>query len=412
MLRSWRHSILVALILSCSLLSSCGGSTGSGNSGYSSAGSGANLSEGGLRSQYGTIAIVELSGSYEQMGRQYGRLLRKELQAFYALAIEDFFIGQKGYRFERLKTITWALFDQYPAQYQDFFRGMAETSGLTMDQVLILNAIELIPMLNHATPGGRCCGIAVWGDYTSDGQLFFGRNNEDPGLPKGFARYLVVTVLKPEQAETQTALINYAGVFYCATGMNNHGVFLEINSGPWGGYEADRIPSTVALYDFLQNSSSQADLGERLLSLGASLNLIVNVADAGGACSYECSFDGGLPRQPEAEGFLASTNHFLNPAWGITPQEDAGKTIERYNNLVAYGTGHKGQFDADLLMQLLDTPVEEGGATLTDSILFQVIAAPSQPGLWIKIPAAQDWTPIPLEQFFSLPGTNTGRSRT
>ncbi len=49
---------------------------------------------------------------------------------------------------DELNTIAWALFDRYPQRYKEILYGMAETSDLGLDKVLLVNALEWFPKIN------------------------------------------------------------------------------------------------------------------------------------------------------------------------------------------------------------------------------------------------------------------------
>jgi hypothetical protein len=161
--------------------------------------------EGGKLYRAGQVSVLELTGNYRQMGRQYGILLKNELRDLYNVAVEAFFIKKQGIARERLDTIAKAMFDPYPRRYKEIIYGMAETSGLGLDKQVLLNAIEWFPKIGHLSYG-RCSGIAVWGPYTSGGSLVFGRNNDDVPLYKDFARFMVVSVFKPHDGSLPAAI--------------------------------------------------------------------------------------------------------------------------------------------------------------------------------------------------------------
>ena len=98
--------------------------------------------EGGKRYRAGKIGVVELTGSYRQMGRQYGTLLRGELGTLYRDAIEDFFVKKRGFSEDRLRTIAKSLFDLYPRRYKEILYGMAETSGLGIEKHILARIIR------------------------------------------------------------------------------------------------------------------------------------------------------------------------------------------------------------------------------------------------------------------------------
>jgi hypothetical protein len=356
--------------------------------------------EGGRLYRAGAISVVELAGTYRQMGRQYGRLLGGEMKTLYRDAVEEFFVKKRGIPRDRLRTIAGSLFALYPQRYKEIFYGMAETSGLGIDEHLLLNAIEWYPKINHLV-FDRCSGIAAWGPYTSGGPLVFGRNNDDDPLYKDFARFMVVAVFKPNDLSLPAALINYAGVIYNATGMNNEGLFIELNSGPWMGFALDRASIFVTLFSILQDFSSLAEADPALRSILANLSSIVNAADRSRAYSYESSLYDTRRRDQDRDGLLAATNHFVDPTWNLAQVDDraASATMARRRNLLTLAEKYRGRFDPRVMMKVLDTTIEQGGATVEGTI-YQVIAVPAGLTLWLKVPGLQDWTEVGLAPLF------------
>ena len=356
--------------------------------------------EGGKLYRAGKINVVELRGNYRQMGRQYGMLLKNELRDLYNVAIEDFFIKKRGIASERMDTIARAVFDPYPRRYKEIIYGMAETSGLGLDKQVLLNAIEWYPKIGHLSYG-RCSGIAVWGPYTSGGPLVFGRNNDDDPLYKDFARFMVVAIFKPHDGSLPAAIINYAGAVYNPTGMNSEGLFVEMNAGPWMGFSLDRISIFTRLFSFLQDYSSLPELDRAFKSTLANISSIVNVADRERAYSYESSLYDTRRMDPEKDGLLVATNHFIGPTWNIAQMDDkvGERTMQRRRNLLALGEKHKGTFSPQVMMKVLDTTIDQGGATVEGTI-YQAIAVPAQLRLWLKVPGLQDWTEIELGPLF------------
>ena len=104
--------------------------------------------QGGKLFKAGDVRVPVLTGSYRQMGLQYGALLKDDLQAMHA-AIGEVFLNNPDEKrrmpAERLNTIAWALFDRYPQRYKEILLGMAETSGLGLHKMLLVNALEWFP---------------------------------------------------------------------------------------------------------------------------------------------------------------------------------------------------------------------------------------------------------------------------
>jgi len=92
--------------------------------------------EGGklLQSPSGSFYIVELHGTFRQMGRQYGLLLKDQLGEFYQEAVAGFLMGETGAGYEDLVAAGRSNYNQYPQIFKDFLDGTAETSGLDKDK--------------------------------------------------------------------------------------------------------------------------------------------------------------------------------------------------------------------------------------------------------------------------------------
>jgi hypothetical protein len=65
----------------------------------------------------GKINILDLHGSYHQMGRQYGYLLRAELKNFHKNAVVDYFQKHKGLSADLMKKSAMSLYASYPQRF-------------------------------------------------------------------------------------------------------------------------------------------------------------------------------------------------------------------------------------------------------------------------------------------------------
>lgn len=354
--------------------------------------------EGGALYGAGPVKVVDLRGSYRQMGRQYGHLMRKDLRALYDAAITGEYMQKQKFTPERLKTIAYSFYDLYPLRYREIFKGMAETSGMTLDELVLLNAIEFFPKINHLQY--NCSALAVWGDYTKDRSVVFGRNNDDSPFFKEFASFVNVVVFRPGDGSNPTAIVNYAGAMYAPNGLNSKGVFLELNGGPWEGFYLKRPTVFVSLFTFLQDFSTLDQVSAALASTKMNMCSIVTMADKDKACSLECSSREAKMCKGEREGIVAAANHFVHPDWELSQLDDrrGGLTMTRRNNLLALGERFKGQFDAGKMMEVFDTTIENGGATSPEGTIFQIVAVPGKLVMWIKAPGAFDWTEVDLSR--------------
>jgi hypothetical protein len=332
------------------------------------------------------------------MGRQYGMLLKDTLNSAYNLLIAT---CGSSFTHDRMKQIGYNVYNRYPRQYQDVIKGMAETSGLGLDNQIILNALEWIPKINGVVP--YCSGFGVWGPYTTDGSMIFGRNNDDDLDTYGnFGAYVVVAVFNPTDSGLPVALINYAGVVYAATAINSAGIFMELNSGNVPGYYIDRPLLLVTMFSFLENYSTQDEINAAFQAVQADLSSIVNVADPTIAYSFECPLYGVLRRPPDDNGLLAATNHYIDPSWGLpppTPDSAYAWTSLRRNNLLAFAQANKGSLNVDKVEQVMATPIANGGV-LDAGTIYQVVVVPTSLTIWLRTPNHFDWQKIDLSRVF------------
>ena len=357
--------------------------------------------EGGSLYKSGKLNVLDLRGTYRQMGRQYGYLIKDQLNHLYRIAIEEYFIGKKGLSYKTLKDTATALFNLYPKRFKDIIYGMAETSGLSVEKHIILNGLEL-----YGTISG-CSGIATWGDYTKGGPLIFGRNYDWFDSYTKFAKHLTVTVLNVDSG-IPCAIVTFAGVIYATTGINKDGLFLELNNGlPSGGglTYTNRVPAIINLLAFLSDYSNMEQLNAAFNSTRPDFTFVINVADDKCAYSYEWPPFDVRRRGGEVEGLLVATNHFVNPAWGMALMQNTGfKSVERRKNLLSLGHKNRGKMNTGKMMEILDIPMNAGGATwpVGEKIqtVYQVVAIPGELKLWLKVPGFQNWTGVDLATVF------------
>jgi hypothetical protein len=85
-------------------------------------------------------------------------------------------------------------------------------------------------------------------------------------------------------------------------------------------------------------------------------------------------------------------------------QNTGFKTVKRRRNLLSLGHKNKGKMNAGKMMDILDIPMNAGGATWPAGekiqTVYQVIAIPGELKLWVKVPGFQNWTGVDLASIF------------
>lgn len=352
--------------------------------------------ENGIRVQRNGLTIVNLHGSWHDMGRQYGYLLSKELSNV-AMLCEQI-ISDSDMNAEKAESTLRIQHDQMPYTIRSFISGMEETSGLTKYQLECANAVERIAGLPH------CSFAAAWDEYAT-GDLVIGRNYDYAEEFQLLDHEVVVSVFHPADGSLAVATIGYAGEIYAVNGMNEAGIFMELNSGIFSSklkVPDMRITGTTQLFSMLFEADSLPLLDLYFNSSNNSSAYIINAADAQTVHSYEwCT--AGLQRGDGygPDGVFCSTNHYLSPEWGFeAPDEEKSvHTMQRYRNLMSLCEARKGNIDPEAMMEIISVPMEEGGAK-NPLTVYQIVAVPTQRTLWLRTVNQPEWTMFDLAAFF------------
>ena len=105
---------------------------------------------------------------------------------------------------------------------------------------------------------------------------------------------------------------------------------------------------------------------------------------------------------------LAMANHYTDPSWEIPPEamqmmgEDFWQhTKTRRRNLLNLGEQNKGKIDVEVMKKIMDTPMDQGGATVPMTII-QFIVVPASQDVWVKTPGYSEWDLVELDQLFHV----------
>lgn len=361
--------------------------------------------EGGSLYRVQELPVLYLEGSYLQMGRQYGRLASEMLHG--VLAYLEELAAQRGQTNEQLNRAAQEIIALYPPKLLEMQQGMAETSGLTLDQVRITNLAELYPV--YGSSEGGCSGIAAWGPYTVDGSLVMGRNYDLVNFNASrLYPYLGIVMTNPTDGGQPLANVTYFGVVYAQTLLGKNHVFLELNNGansePRG--VAGRTPSLVQTFSFMEKSANLTELDTLLRGNPSSSGYLINVAGVDQAHSYEWATTGTRRRDEDRSGLLVATNHFVDPGWDLPEQRGSAAYVDsqqRRANLLALAEQMKGRLTADEMRKLMEVSRLAGGATFPppDGTTYQVVVDPARLDLWLRIPSVRDWTLVNLGRLWN-----------
>ena len=342
--------------------------------------------------QYG-IKILNLRGTWKAMGRQYGHFAAKYIRDVY----HNFMlpkIAEKSDAEAKVVDIAEKLYQTLPYRFKMLFAGAVETSGLSLEELKMANVVE------YAAPEYNCSAMAAWGDYTG-GELVYGRNYDGPFHQ--LCNDLLVTVYHPNDGSLAVATIGYAGEIYVVNGINEKGLFVELNNGmPSAGSEIlyDRLSGTTELMRMLFDADTIDYVDAFFRTTKGFASFIIGVADSKEARSYEWCAE-GMRRGDGAtpDGLMVMTNHYLNESWTypIPNDEQCWLSQTRRCNLLSQAEQHKGTINVKLMQQLMGTFIEEGGPR-HELTVYQLVFVPQSMKLWIRITNLTDWQCVDLRR--------------
>lgn len=359
--------------------------------------------DGGQRFAAGDYPVIVLSGSYRQMGRQYGGLMKTELNEEYTFLLDT--LTKRGYTQQEVRAIGRNATAFFPQRLNEVFLGMSETSGLTLDDITVLYYGGALYLSAPAVPLS-CSYLAAWGNYTTDGSVVVSRNwdLDDHVLP--FTKWYVLAVYRPSDGSNGVATWGPAGM-RPETLMNSKGLFIaDDNSGIGTGDLAgeNRPDLIMEFFRFMLDYSDVKGLDAGIRGTSPDASWIVDVAGPSEAYVYEKMTN--KTRMRTGSGVIAAANHFADPAWNFTtaPPEHS---LSRLNNLLRQAEEAKGSINAQKMMQIRDVCWENGGATFCHSELFgekyssnhQVVFTPASRTLWMKT-MDKDWQKVELGPLF------------
>ena len=351
----------------------------------------------GRKVKNGCVSVVDLRGTWREMGRQYGKLMESELRDVYAFT--ELIIEAQVGNANKADSIVNMQARQTPYRILEFFEGAAETSGFSVDQLQQINAVERIAGLP------RCSAAAVWGDYAAS-SLVFGRNYDYADVFAELYDDVAVTVYHPADGALAAATVGYVGEIYAVNALNEKGIFLELNNGkPSARISSpnDRVTGTTMLFSSLFECDELDDLELFFNTVNCSSSYIINAADSSRAVSYEwCPTGVKHGEQSLPDGLLVSTNHYVNPEWEypVPTDETSWDALTRRDNLISLCEAEKGSIDVPAMQRIIDTAEQDGGAR-NELTVYQIVAVPETLTLWVRVIHAPEpaWEKIELSGF-------------
>lgn len=276
----------------------------------------------------GGIPVVQVYGTPEEMGTQYGTLLKEPLHAlndyvhWFVPSIKRRWLEEEAMRAE----------PALPEDLRRQLKAMAKAADLPYGWVVTLNL----------TAKMHCSTLAAWGPASANGNLVMGRNSDYWGA--GLTDRLgLITVYHPDHGHA-VASVNFLGMLGAFTGMNDQGVCFG-NMLVFNAKDAKPNPRGLTIQLLMRQAAQSTDNGEAFLAFLArakhAIPMNVMGADPQGAAVIELSPTAPAVIRHAAPGqsWVAASNHFRLDATARCPVD-----CHRYKALAT--AGQNGQSGA------------------------------------------------------------------
>lgn len=317
--------------------------------------------QGRLEDHDGT-RVLFLKGTPEEMGRQHGVLLRKQVRDLVAKILYGVGVGssfEKGrWFFGEIEEAQKRIGPFIDPRYLREMDAMAQAAGLDVEEIRLAN---FFPELFH------CSGFAVYGSATADGRMYHGRIL-DYLRGVGLEPNAVVIVHQPDQGYAW-ANVSYGGFVGSVTGMNEK----RISVGEMGGRGEGNW-----------DGKPMAQLVREVLEKAATLDEAVEIMRRGPrTCEYYYVIADGNTKRAVGIAATPETFEVIQPgeAHPRLPHAIRDAVLmsagDRYEELAKRVQGGHGKLDAAGARKLMDRPVA------MNSNIHSVLFAPETLDFWV-----------------------------
>ena len=390
--------------------------------------------EGGQLYKQNAVHIVVLNGTYYQMGRQYGHLLKDQIKWHFEELKKDFFVTPAGNNpvdrpaplmnhKELTKLFMSGFYKALPYEHKQMLKGASETSGLSLEDTMFMDSMLQAVLYSAGISG--CTSAAVWGKASKDGRVYTGRNHDfGHAWRERLGKIAVVRITNPAKSDISVAALTRAGQVTTAIDlMNSEGLYIEFNNAD--NIRPESLPTKMRgtdnlAFSLVSDYQSVEELDVVVPSVKSNDALLMLAADPTQAKYFELSPSLSVRTEPELlNGHLTSrANHALSPVWNMDVASDPDRAIAyskvRRANFVKFLT-RKPSTNDDAKMRaflskeiIVDGKVSDGAASTLEPVLkqndwtsYQTVTIPAERKIYWRVPMHTPWLEIDLKKYFS-----------
>jgi len=348
--------------------------------------------------------LIQLYGSKYEMGCQYGRQARKNLENAYSILYS--YLKNRCVPDDKIAKLIEEFYARVPEEWKSFVEAEASCAQMDLMQakaLLAMGPLYALSVERKVLDG--CTFFYIGQDISENNHAIIGRNYDFHTHPYSeITKDLLITVLN-EPGTTPTAFISLPGQVYCLTCINQDGIFASINNGMVSGGSITNDANPLVMSNVLtavQHSKNIEQLELKFSAIKPDYSVIVNYANATNVGSFEFSSICGAHKASidQNHKFMVSTNFYHDNNWcnfdskqpvtdhnswlGITRKQNIETMIESQ-------TLHNATF----VTSILDAKLEQGGAT-TDYTIYQIAYDTGLKSLLIKTIHDDVWINITL----------------
>jgi hypothetical protein len=250
----------------------------------------------------GNLSVLHLYGTPQQMGRQYGTLLRSALRSLKSFV--DSAIPQQ--RRNRFLAFGRMYEPRLPKRFRSELRAVAKASGVPYLYLVTLNVL----------PQMSCSGLAVSGPASGNRGVIFGRNADYFSF--GLGDRGTIMVVYHAKGQRPVVAITFIGMIGAFTGINDAGVAwgnMLVFNAKSTSRNLRGLPIQLALRQAAERAKDANAMARLLVTHTPMIPINVMVADRKKAIAVELSHKGSRLRLRDGKaGIVAASNHFRSPA--------------------------------------------------------------------------------------------------
>ena len=369
------------------------------------------------------VRTLTLSGTFYEMGRQYGVLLGKDIQRMYDTAVGNAFLKTGFFSETELNSFADQTFATMPMRQKELIRGMVAGSGLSQHKVVLASDIVMVQILARKKAEGAssaCTTGAAWGKYTAAGNLYTVRNFDFPNLFRSLLKdNALIVIFNPTDGSNSVGGIGLVGSIYFVDMINSKGLYLETNNAAESAglvLYSHRTQAGSQLINMLFDADNEKEFYNYAMSTRFSYSIVMLVADKQSASIYELAGWDMRKRMAANNTVISCANQFEDPSWGLMNLPSPAAWYSSFRSAAmhkALQSAPAGGVNLDYIKKMLDVPLYNSDGTLgtgfsvlaknpkdDEVTVWQTITEPDKLQMWLRFPTITDWQLIDFGRYF------------